>query len=277
MKQLNATKAGAKFQVDVMDSIQNKNLSQDLMGVDKSNILDIDSKNTHNSFYTKKKDSTELFLTKNEKMPGIRPASAIRGDIFITTENKITDLKNYGPVQGQMKFPDSNSSQFMKGIDSNIKYALFYKLDSFYHEDLEGLKNFYLSKNKDLNWFENFVSKYSNQTHISNMTKESFIDLFCFMELGFAWDLVGFKPIKSFISKVGDTLEYKEVDLTSTLTNDTIRVELKTTSDGYVYIYFYQGSDCIYILSQRKSIANCSFINKKYLRVINTVNESIYL
>jgi hypothetical protein len=98
------------------------------------------------------------------------------------------------------------------------------------------------------------------------------------MENGFAWKYNEVMPLKGFFSKVENTIEFKVIDFGRTIKSSIIEVKMKIDNRGYVYIMFYDGKDCIYIISQRgwtgikKFTSNCSFINKKYMELVSKVD-----
>ena len=255
-------KSGEQYQEEILKLLKKTNLSTDLMNVDSSNIDNIDSKKR---FFKKlRKKITKLFLTKNGKLPYINYNSSIKGDI-----------KNYINIDGRMKFPTNcglTMNSFMKGVDSNIKYPIFYFFRN-YENELSKLYIYFflLKKNK----FNTFTSKYKTKETVCFLSKEKFIDLFCFVELGFGWKLHNISLVKYFLTKNGDKLQYKSIDFNKTLDDSNIRVDLLFEAD-YTYIFFYQNDECIYILSQRPTSANCSFINLNHIKILNEVNISDY-
>jgi len=279
MSNISATKKGEKFQELLWNLFENTTMLYDLTGYEISEILNIDSKIKDNPFKPVKNKAKLLFIKEYGKMPNINSSSSIRGDLLLG--RKIGDIKNYGKALGQMHLQNLPNDNYIKGIDSNIRYLLFYHSDIFNVEDLSDLKNFYFSSNKDMTWFETMKEKYNTLINITSIGKEDFVYMFYFMELGYAWNMVGIEPSKSFISKVGDDLEYKEIDLDDILEDDVVDVDLMIDDKGYVYIYFYQNGDPIYILSQRGEkenfCSNCSFINKNYMKLVNKVNIDKYV
>jgi len=270
-----ATKNGEKFQDQIWDlSEEDKKI---LFNTDDiSCLVNTDSKVLNCSYKQIRNKLLKDFVLVSEKMKGIHSASALRGDIVDEDKKIIYDIKNYDKIKGQFKFPSDevlSSDGFIKGIDSNIKYALFYFLNKFYNKDLEDLKNYFFSKSKNETLFDQISNKYKNRTAVSQMDKKNFIDLFLFMELGFGWNIKGVKPIKRFISQVDNTniIENKEVNLYESLSNDKIDVQIKIEKD-YTYLYFLQNENCIYIISHRKDKANCSFINRNYLKKISSID-----
>jgi len=279
----NNNKAGEDFQNQVWDDW--KTTSELLSLTENDQLIDIDSKDPDNDWSEKRSQIRDLYIKKFGKMDGIHSAAAIRGDVMKSNihgefKNQVIDLKNYDKAQGQMKLPGFSNSDFMKGIDSNIKYMLHYLLDTFDFSDnvLHELKGFYFSTDSDMNWYNQFCGKYQTETKIGTITKDNFVSVFSFMELGYGWEMVDLSPIKSFISRTDDNrLEYKEIDFSSTLIGTDLDVKLSVDNKGYVNILFYQGIECVYILSQRgpggsKPFgSNCSFINKSFSRLVKTI------
>ena len=155
-------KSGEQYQEEILKLLKKTNLSTDLMNVDSSNIDNIDSKKR---FFKKlRKKITKLFLTKNGKLPYINYNSSIKGDIIIKgLVNIICDIKNYINIDGRMKFPTNcglTMNSFMKGVDSNIKYPIFYFFRN-YENELSKLYIYFflLKKNK----FNTFTSKYKTK------------------------------------------------------------------------------------------------------------------
>lgn len=284
-----ATKNGADWQVYLWDLFRdNPGFRKDHFQANISfdDLVDIDSKISNNdSNKNLKKKLANNFLETHDKMAGIRDASALRGDILCETLNIIIDIKNYGSVQGTMKLKDLNLNDYIKGIDSNLKYPLFYAMDGFdyvdnYGDIIKSLRDFYFSKDKSISWFrENIQSKFSENKTIAYMTPADFAEFFCFNECGYAWKLAGVKPMKGFSSKIDDTVEFKVVDFKNNIKSSFVEVKLHVDDDGYVYINFYDGDTCIYIISQRgwtgkmskRFVSNCSFINKKYMTLVSKV------
>lgn len=271
----NNNQAGEDFQNFILES--NDLISSLLSLTENDQLLDIDSKDKLNYFSQVRKQLTETFKSENDNFA--YQQSALRGDILLNDvtglkPKRIFDAKNYFGIQGTMKFIGEDVNKFMKGIDSNIKYILFHKLNLFQFIDgvLFYLKDYCKSEdNKD--WFNNLKTNYSEKKSIGKISRNNFIDLFCFMELGFGWKEFGLNPVKSFISKTEDNyLLFSSIDFDQTLNSHDLDVKFFVNVDGYIYIYFYQGDDCVYILSQRDSLqANCSFINKEYMQVVNKV------
>ena len=249
-------------------------------------LLNIDSKDGSNKDNKiLKKELTERFLTKHEKMVGMRDASALRGDILCEILGLIIDIKNYASVQGTMKLKDLKLEDYIKGFDSNIKYPLFYMMEMFDFLDDHGinvelLKVFLFSKEKDVEWFKNVLQPiYNENKTVAMMSPSSFAKFFCFNECGYASDLAGIKPIKGFLSKVEDTVEFKVVDFLNNIKSSFVEVKLHIDEKGYTFFNFYDGTECIYILSQRgwdekrtkRFGSNCSFINKNYMTLVSKV------
>lgn len=267
----NNNKAGEDFQNFIFKS--NDLISSLLSLGENDQLIDIDSKDKSNFFSQIRKKLTDSFKSKNEKFAF--KASSLRGDILLndnTGTNRVFDAKNYFGIQGTMKFVGEDINKFMKGIDSNIKYVLFHKLNLFQFTDnvLFDLKDYCKSKNNKT-WFDNLKNNYSEKKSIGKISRNNFIDIFCFMELGFGWEEFGLSPVKSFISKTEDNnLLFSSIDFDKTLNSHDLDVKFFVNTDGYIYIYFYQGGDCVYIISQRNSLdGNCSFINKEYMKVVN--------
>lgn len=271
---MSANKSGEEYQEEIFKLLKTTNLSIDLMNVDSFNIDNIDAKK--NFFKKLRKKITKLFLTKNDKLPYINYNSSIKGDIIIKgLVNIICDIKNYVNIDGRMKFPTNyglTMNSFMKGVDSNIKYPIFYFFRN-YENELSKLYIYFflLKKNK----FNTFTSKYETKETVCFLSKEKFIDLFCFVELGFGWKLHNISPVKYFLTKNGDKIQYKSIDFNKTLDDSNIRVDLLFEND-YTYIFFYQNDECIYILSQRPTSANCSFINLNHIKILNELNIADY-
>lgn len=282
-----ATQNGKDFEVSLWDHLSipgfRKNLIQANVGLD--DFTNIDSKDNNNKKnIALKKELHQRFLKDNEAMPGMRFASALRGDILCNILGIIIDIKNYGSVQNTMKLKDFNPEDYIKGYDSNIKYSLFYKSSNFDFVDdhainFDQLRDFLLSKTKDIEWFRNeFQPKFKNLTTIAYMSPTNFADFFCFNECGFAWDYSGVKPIKGFFSKVGDTVEFKVIDFTE-IKSSFIEVKMIIDDKGYVFINFYDGDECVYIISQRgwneqrskRFGSNCSFIKKSAMTLVSKV------
>lgn len=83
-------------------------------------LKNIDSKSGKMASY--RKDLMESFLKTHDKMPGINFRSSLRGDVLCENLKLIVDLKNYASVQETMKLPEFLLEDYIKGIDSNIKY-----------------------------------------------------------------------------------------------------------------------------------------------------------
>ncbi len=249
-------------------------------------LTNIDSKDSGNeSNKSIKKSLAKLFLEKNEKMVGIRDASALRGDILCALLGIIIDIKNYASVQGTMKLKDLKLENYIKGFDSNIKYFLFYQLDKFdfldyHHMNVESIRDFLFSKDKDIEWYKAYMQPLYNESKtIAYMTPANFASFFCFNECGYAYEYAGVKPIKGFFSKVEDTVEFKVVDFSKNIKSTFVEVKLHIDDKGYIFFNFYDGAECIYILSQRgwdekmskRFGSNCSFINKNYMTLVSKV------
>ena len=266
-----ATKSGQRFEAKIKS--QDIEFFNELLGItDINDIEDIDSKTNKGEDLRIK--LTNLFLESNAAIPYIRTASSLRGDLLNKSSNVINDVKNYDKIQSKFHFPKKSAliQDFIKSIDSNIKYALFYKLPNFYHEDLQKLSDFYFLDKTNTSWYNSMIQKYNTPTTICKITKDKFVDLFLFMELGYSWDIQGVLPKKGFISQVGDAIQYKEVDPNKSLDDSEITVKLTFDEKGYVHIYFYQNDVCLYIMSQRGDCsANCSFINRCLFEIKSNV------
>jgi len=278
-KKKTATLRGKEFQDLIWKLLEKAGLRKDLFqsNIGMDDLMDIDSKDKSNVNNAIKEGLKLKFLDTHEKMPNLNFSSALRGDIYCTALNIIVDIKNYGSSQGQMKLPGLKKEDYIKGIDSNLRYPLFYKLEDFDFLDNQA-KNFdsltdFLFMMDDLDWFKEFAKLYKNNVPVALMTKEHFADLFCFMECGYAWDLFGLNQMKGFLSKVEDTVEFKVIDLLKI--KDFVTVKMHIDDNGYIFINFYDGDKCIYIISQRgwneDFISNCSFISKEYMTLIGKV------
>lgn len=263
-------------------SLMNSNISMD-------DLINIDSKDKNNPFVKIKKELKALFLDNNSVMPGLNYSTSLRGDILCESLNIILDIKNYATAQGVMKLPKFlKKEDYIKGVDSNLKPFLFYSLDLFdfvdKHEDLKILKNFYMGTMedtqswwRDYDWYNTFCQKYSKETTVAYLPLKNFIEVFCTMECGYAWKIKGVEPVKGFLSKVENNVEFKISEFQNDVKSPDIEVKLYTDIDKYVFMNFYDGDTCIYSISQRgngglkKFGSNCSFINKNYMRTISNV------
>lgn len=282
-----ATQNGKDFEINLWDYLSKpgfrKNLIQANVGLD--DFTNIDSKDKNNKKnITLKKELHQKFIKEHKSMPGMRFASALRGDILCNILGIIIDIKNYASVQGTMKLKELKLEDYIKGFDSNIKYPLFYKLDNFdfiddHADHLNQLRDFLISKIKNIDWFKNeFQPKFKNGVTVAYMTPINFADFFCFNECGFAWNYSGVKPIKGFFSKVEDTVEFKVIDFTE-IKSSFIEVKLTIDEKGYIFINFYDGDECVYIISQRgwdeqrskRFGSNCSFIKKSAMTLVSKI------
>jgi hypothetical protein len=273
----NNNQAGEDFQNFILESHK---LTSKLLSLDEDEqLIDIDSKKGFG-----KEIRTNLKDIFKQKYGGYtNESSSLRGDFYLQDINaiqkkKIIDAKNYLDIQSNMYFHSSQDvKKFMKGFDSNIKYLLGHKLHLFNFDDdvLYRLKDFIFSKNskQNIEWVNSLKHIYNEETKIGSISKEGFNDIFLFMELGFAWNEFDVAPEKYFISKNKDNeVIFSCINFNNSLNNDDFIIKFCVSQKGYFYIYFYQGDDCVYILSQRDDwTANCSFINKDYMQVVNKV------
>jgi hypothetical protein len=280
------SKKGQDCQNEVMEYLKHPGFRKDLTKVNCSieDFKVIDSIRGEGKALREK--SMEKFLEKNSKMPGIRAASAVRGDILFDTfegGDMIIDIKNYASSQGMMKLTDFDGKNWMKSTDSNLRYFLKYKMDNFdFTDDNENLiiylRDFYFSLRKNVDEFKKKFENFHTPQTIAFMSKDNFVDFVCFMENGFAYEYSGLRKIKGFISQMNkETFEFKVLDLYKTLKSSIIEVKLKMDDKGYIFIYFYDGKECVYIISQRgwtgksKWSGNCSFIKKDKMVLVSKV------
>lgn len=285
------TLKGKQFQEFIDNLLKNnpgfrKNLIKENASYDE--FYDIDCKEKDNASGSMRKELTAKFLQDHNPMPGGDFRSSIRGDIFYKSymhnSKMIIDVKNYASSQGMMKLPELDKNDYIKGIDSNLKYPLFYELGLFdfiddCKTDFENLRDFYFS-DKNIEKFKiTFKSKYDENKTVAYMNPSNFNEFFCFMENGFAWRYSGAMAAKGFFSKVEDTIEFKIIDFQKSIKSSMVEVKMKINDKGYVYISFYDGNDCIYIISQRgwneDFKSNCSFINKNCMELISKVKIDV--
>jgi hypothetical protein len=94
-------------------------------------------------------------------------------------------------------------------------------------------------------------------------------------ELGYAWKEFNIIPKRNFIIKSGKKIQYKFASFDE-IPNNNVIVDL-LTQNGYLYLFFTQNDNILFILSQRVSgQGNCSFINLDYVHLVNEVNANDY-
>jgi hypothetical protein len=261
-----AKKSGKDFQREVLNDPEWVKEHGD---VDK--FEDIDSK-VNTEYSSKRKEKTSLINKNRSGKYQYDSRSALKGDTLMYKGKKkiVSEYKNYDSVRSLFKPPSIyDMSKFMKTNDSNIRYASEQKLDFI--------------SNDTKNYYDNFFNQIFNgpKIHTLETTNEpipigfldydSFLELICSIELGFAYKEFGVEKMKNFVCLDNTNKKYmKDLDLTKVINKGDI-VKLSIWIDPttrYSYLIYTCNDEPIYILSQRKNVAkaNCAFIpNSKFV------------
>jgi hypothetical protein len=214
--------------------------------------------------------------TKNLKALGqyVDPRSCVKCDKYlINSNNSISpmDDKDYVGIDGRFKAPSIiDITEFMKGVDSNMMYLFNLDLNINFNSDYE--KNIFSNlkhtiMNKDLAYSGPGII-------IGKIEKDTFVDIISYMELGFGYKEFNVKKEKFFNINTKKGSKYTTyINFEDMVDGD---VEISLIVDKYIYLIFKYNGEIIYILSQRVSSktnkatrANCSFINKKNIKMIS--------
>lgn len=176
-------------------------------------------------------------------------------------KNIIIDAKDYKEIEWQMKFPfKDKKDNFIKTIDSNIKYLLF--LPFVYEiEELRYLLCKIFKKEEvnvdNIHDFSFFISK----EQFSKLFK--IFEFWCmYNELNITWKYIISNNKKDNTIVVQNISNFK--------TSNKIKVKFQILNNNYLYLNFYDNNNLFYSISQRSFKewykANCSFINKDYIK-----------
>jgi hypothetical protein len=242
---------------------------------------DIDTKKV-NSFNAARKLATAN-IGKNEFGFRCNWKSAVRGDkkmVRVDGKSSVGDDKLYDAIDSRMKFPKElglTSTDFTKGIDSNIKYSLNNILDiNFISDDA---KSVYDNLRKEV--YRKGSNKSLNATDVilGTITSENFTHFISYNEIGFAYQELNLAQEKFFIcANVKENYKYmKKIDFVKMVQSD-VEVSLHVDSkSNYVYLVFKNEGEIIYIVSQRSNLntANCSFINNKKFTILESSKKPL--
>jgi len=279
LKKTSASQKGTIFEKYIFELLQKTNLLSDLtkknIDKDETIIINIDSKT---SYKEERRTTKKLFIELLGKFKNMRPQPALKGDYLIKIDgvDEVFDAKNYDNINPNFKFPKIEGLSpelFIKGSDSNIKYPVFYYLknyDNFLYNFLFPINNI---KKKEARAI--IETEFITKKQIAEITRDEFISIFRMVELGYAWKLFNIIPKRNFIIKSGKKIQYKFASFEEIPNNDIV-VDL-LLQNGYLYIFFTQNDNILFIISQRfDNKANCSFINKDYVKFVGEVNASDY-
>lgn len=250
---------------------------------------DIDTKKV-NSFNAQRKLATAN-MARNEYGFKGHFKSAARGDkkmVRVDGKSSVGDDKLYDAITGVMKFPQELgllSTDFTKGIDSNMKYALNNVLDiKFYSDDT---KLVYENLRKDVYRKGSNKILQAKDVALGTISSENFTHFISYNEIGFAYQELELVQEKFFIcanitdrKNIKSSANYKymkKIDFT-TMTQGDVEVSLHVdTKFNYVYLTFKNEGEVVYIVSQRKNLntANCSFINNKKFTILENTKKSL--
>ena len=279
LKKTSASQKGTIFEKYIFELLQKTNLLSDLtkknIDEDETIIINIDSKT---SYKEERRTTKKLFIELLGKFKNMKPQPALKGDYLIKINGKdeVFDAKNYDSIIPKFKFPKIEGlspKSFMKGSDSNIKYPIFYYLKN--HASV--LYNFLFPiNNTKKNEAKAIIeTEFTTKKQITEITKDEFISIFRMTELGYAWEEFNIIPKRNFIIKSGKKIQYKYASFDNISSNNVI-VDL-FTQNGYLYLFFTQNDNILFIISQRVSgQGNCSFINLDYVHLVNEVNANDY-
>lgn len=238
------------------------------------NYKSIDCKNI--KFKLERKHYTNIFKKNNPNLKVGNVNSSLRGDFLLEIIKAIVDSKSYPYIQGVMKFCNDihNSFDYIKGIDSDIRHTIRYMRYNnilFNHIDFNNATELILNNDKE-------ISKYHpifiEPVLIGTISENDYLKIFYTNEIGFAYDNNYFNIFdKIFINKIDEgTISIKKVNMINVGNIDLyFYIDPKTK---YIYLLFYEGEECIYILSHRDNMVrgNCSFINRDKLIDLGTVS-----
>ena len=242
---------------------------------------DIDTKKV-NSFNAARKLATANMVRNEFGFKG-HFKSAARGDkkmVRVDGKSSIGDDKLYDAITGLMKFPKDLglvSTDFTKGIDSNIKYALNNVLDiKFYSDDT---KSVYDNLRKEVYRKGSNKGLQATDVTLGTISSENFTHFISYNEIGFAYQELELTQEKFFIcANVKENYKYmKKIDFT-TMTQGDVEVSLHVdTKFNYVYLTFKNEGEVVYMVSQRHSLnkANCSFINNKKFTILENTKKPL--
>jgi hypothetical protein len=282
-------------QNECLTFLKNKlNLKDDEIICIDSKIADGDIRNLLNEQF--------LFNIK-EIMPNSNKSSSLKGDFIIIKNNKIfiVEVKNYTKARGNMHLPKIyDITTFIKTIDSNIKYPLFYYLNTL-DVIFQDLYNRILTKELDP-----IFNEYSTPKVVATITIEQMETIINSLEIGYAFNQnakIGeasyeISKTKFFIQRDKNQFIFKKLDFSEITSNTKIKIELYVCPKKYTYISFLmdeitngvESTFCIYSMSMRDiterkigkngkpikvNIANCSFTHSKFLKIIDVSSENL--
>jgi hypothetical protein len=234
--------------------------------------INIDSKKTENKAF---RENYKKCYIKNKY--GYNKSSCVRGDLVLVGKNLkiIVDSKKYNKTQKNFKFPAKllNIDNFTKTSDTNIKYAL---------DDIMNIE--FISPDIQ-KYYENFVKNvYSNKTiestseevKIGKIHSSNFIHLMCHMELGYAYREANLAKKKYLVTfdKKENKKHIKRMDFENVLSEYIDLSIYVDPSDRYVYLFFKENGETIYIMSKRKSNkANCGFLVNSKITTIESISN----
>jgi len=242
---------------------------------------DIDTKKV-NTFNAARKLATAN-MPKNEFGFKGHFKSAARGDkkmVRVDGKSSVGDDKLYDAITGIMKFPQELglvSSDFTKGIDSNMKYALNNVLDINFVS--EQTKSVYDNLRKEVYRKSSNKGLQATDVVLGTITSENFTHFISYNEIGFAYEELNLAQEKFFIcANVKENYKYmKKIDFV-TMTQGDVEVSLHIDSKfNYVYLVFKNQGEVVYMVSQRHNLntANCSFINNKKFTIIENTKKPL--
>jgi hypothetical protein len=272
------------FQIFEKDNLLDKyffiNSINDYSEYKYTNIINIDTKEKY--FNDKRIEITNQYKLNNDliiKKLNINYKSSIKGDkLLISDKCSILDDKNYDKISGLMKFPDKfgiSSEDYTKGIDSNIKYTFSILNINFYNDNSEKIYKELIDKCFDKSDYELLPINIK----LGTISKDHFIHIISFNELGFGYELLNLNKDKYFIcADKSKNIKYiKKIDFNNITSSDEIEVSLYIDEITlYIYLLFIDNNEVIYIVSQRKNFerANCSFIiNKRFEFLENSIKN----
>lgn len=229
-------------------------INVDLHTNHKSDDLEyIDSKSKHCKELRKK--LTKQYKKTHTCFKGINSSSSKKGDFALPSS--IIDNKDYEKINGLMKFPEIfNLNDYIKGVDSNIKYLKLANID-----EITNIIN---------KIFNNSIDGYTKPTLITKIKNDKFINIVKIFEFGFAYDSANIEN-KYFINKNGNH-KIKKLNLIDHIDIDVDVYFWISPETGYMYFLFYEDDKCTYILSERNNFkSNCSFIHKDKLTEIGQI------
>jgi len=258
-------------------------------------IISIDSKKakTNNVIRELRASLKENFLNKiktGEKNwlvdYSINVNSLLRGDKLLRADDGTTstmDDKDYEKISSRFKFPSNyglDINQYMKGIDSNVRYTLALLDINFYSDETKeiykNLSDKMLAANK-----KSFEIQQPINTKLGTISKEHFTHIICSNEIGLGYEdsSINILKEKNFIcaDKQNKQKYMKNVNFENMVDGDVEVILFVDPVHKYVFLLFSDKDEVVYVLSQRAKLFqnNCSFILRSKTTIIENTRKPL--